>query len=1261
MASQFTLLGTHIQGVLNGIIDAVNGKAPSSHNHDDRYYTETETNNLLNTKVAVDGSTMTGNINWAQTDRGLTWAFNTDGAYIKFFNTGDGDTNSRLEFGTSDNGNEFFRWTIAGVEEATLKDDGLRVTNSIWSAGNLVATQSWVTSQGYLTSETDSQELEWNQAEKLLTISNGNAVDLSQMASVADIEAAGFITAESDTLATVTSRGATTNGNIVINGNVKVGTRLALQPSYFGYSSSYKTLLIGSASTDYTTDAVSLAFNVDITGNPSGSFNGSGHEYIWRNAGVFITPNSINNGYNTLLSWSSSGQITFTAAATFSSSVTFDNDIYVNGVWSSGYGPRNDGESINFWNWSGNVKARISTSTGVIAANDTKLSLGILDLNSGVTPTQFRINTKIPFASSGADFTVNIKGFRYGNAEMVSLSIGWHYYADQLYNRTAISNGAWSPTITMAKDSNGFVVIHLSSPSYWPKMYVESVHSSAYGDAYSSNWSWTDADLSDCTDVQSVTYRPLATSITGNSATTSQTNFSTLTLNSAGVATQSWVQSQGYLTSETDSQTLDWNQGEKTLTISNGNTVTLDGLATEDFVTSQGYITGYTEADTLASVTGRGASTSTAVNFGANGGAVNLTGLGSHMSFKDQDNIWNGYVGFDGNTGRLEFPGRNLRIVSGYNGTIELNNGTADYNSGTVSIPWGNLSVGAGKIYSGNKNAIDGSYDSWLRLNNTGDYTSGVYTPAGLRNDGAFINYGGIYGYANIQARKAQTAGDYTTAALWTESYDNTATGIAFHISGNVGKFLEMRTDGILYWEGAPLPTQAWVQSQGYLTSETDSQELEWNQGEKTLTISNGNTVDLSQMASVSDIEDAGFITGGPYLATTAKAADSNLFDGIDSVNFVYGNAKGTNDSVTTNNDDLDKTGYYTSGDFATKPSGVPNWMYIEHIKLYNSNTLYQKQIGYDTYGDRMWVRTKSGGAWSGWKQIWTSGEFANNSTNWNTAYDWGNHASAGYQAASTAITTSNIASQSVSYATSAGSSGYASYTPRVAIEDTRAAQRTPNDYEDYRASWEFTNQIPGLSGSTWWSLMTVQGWHDAYSAWQIIGPSDAGPENWYLRVGNNTTWGTARRIWHAGDFTSTNISNWSTAYGWGNHADYGYWNTDSVDAKNVKSAEVVFAGNVTVEGTFTESSSIRFKENITPLDPALDKVNQLEAVSYNKIGVDDREIGLIAEDVAELFPEVVTYNEEGQPQGIQYQRLSVILLKAVQELTERVNKLENK
>ena len=57
---------------------------------------------------------------------------------------------------------------------------------------------------------------------------------------------------------------------------------------------------------------------------------------------------------------------------------------------------------------------------------------------------------------------------------------------------------------------------------------------------------------------------------------------------------------------------------------------------------------------------------------------------------------------------------------------------------------------------------------------------------------------------------------------------------------------------------------------------------------------------------------------------------------------------------------------------------------------------------------------------------IWTIGLITTTdygtSANWKSAYDWGNHASAGYQSASTAITTSNIGSQSVSYATTAGS-----------------------------------------------------------------------------------------------------------------------------------------------------------------------------------------------------------------------------------------------
>jgi hypothetical protein len=177
--------------------------------------------------------------------------------------------------------------------------------------------------------------------------------------------------------------------------------------------------------------------------------------------------------------------------------------------------------------------------------------------------------------------------------------------------------------------------------------------------------------------------------------------------------------------------------------------------------------------------------------------------------------------------------------------------------------------------------------------------------------------------------------------------------------------------------------------------------------------------------------------------------------------------------------------------------------------------------------------------------------------------------------------------------------------------------------------------------------LMTSAG------AMNFVSPSNEASGVAVLQVNGNT-------VWHAGNFTN-NSANWNTAYGWGNHADASYFKVDSTEPVTIQAETVNFSGNVVIEGTLTESSSIRFKENIKPLEPSLGKVEQLNPVTYNKIGSEDEEIGLIAEEVAELFPEVVTYNEDGSPQGIQYQRLSVILLKAVQELTERVNKLENK
>lgn len=71
----------------------------------------------------------------------------------------------------------------------------------------------------------------------------------------------------------------------------------AIYANYFGYSTAYRTLVLGNEG--YQT----VCIGVDPIGNLSGSFNGggSGVEVMFKNGVNFITPNSSNNGYHTPL------------------------------------------------------------------------------------------------------------------------------------------------------------------------------------------------------------------------------------------------------------------------------------------------------------------------------------------------------------------------------------------------------------------------------------------------------------------------------------------------------------------------------------------------------------------------------------------------------------------------------------------------------------------------------------------------------------------------------------------------------------------------------------------------------------------------------------------------------------------------------------------------------------------------------------------------------------------------------------------------
>jgi hypothetical protein len=89
-------------------------------------------------------------------------------------------------------------------------------------------------------------------------------------------------------------------------------------------------------------------------------------------------------------------------------------------------------------------------------------------------------------------------------------------------------------------------------------------------------------------------------------------------------------------------------------------------------------------------------------------------------------------------------------------------------------------------------------------------------------------------------------------------------------------------------------------------------------------------------------------------------------------------------------------------------------------------------------------------------------------------------------------------------------------------------------------------------------------------------------------------------------------------------------------------------------------SSSRRYKEDIQPVADASERLLKLRPVTFrykqpDETGQKPLQYGLIAEEVAATFPELVVYNDKGQPETVRYQELTPILLNEVQQLHEQL------
>jgi len=255
-----------------------------------------------------------------------------------------------------------------------------------------------------------------------------------------------------------------------------------------------------------------------------------------------------------------------------------------------------------------------------------------------------------------------------------------------------------------------------------------------------------------------------------------------------------------------------------------------------------------------------------------------------------------------------------------------------------------------------------------------------------------------------------------------------------------------------------------------------------------------------------------------------------------------------------------------------------------------------------DAVANRYWLRGKWGGTTSGWVEM---------------------------------ITTGNIGSQSVNYATSAGSatsSTSASYASGL----SRYGIIYGNDWNSYNVNGQFiVMSAHGHSGSnrpsgayTYGSGMSY--YNSGSDHYQFYFPENGGSSNansykiWY-RSGWNNSWGGWRSI---------------------------------VDVYNGACA---IDGTVTATGDVIAYSDARVKENVYTIENALDKTLKLRGVTYNRTDVEDKstKIGVIAQEIMQVLPEVVSEDETGM-YGVSYGNLTAVLIEAIKEQQKQIEELRN-
>lgn len=153
------------------------------------------------------------------------------------------------------------------------------------------------------------------------------------------------------------------------------------------------------------------------------------------------------------------------------------------------------------------------------------------------------------------------------------------------------------------------------------------------------------------------------------------------------------------------------------------------------------------------------------------------------------------------------------------------------------------------------------------------------------------------------------------------------------------------------------------------------------------------------------------------------------------------------------------------------------------------------------------------------------------------------------------------------------------------------------------------------------------------------------------------------------GGSTATVLDSSNASYAWNMNQNVGTISSVRFNSLGVNVSPSGTAGRIDASNDIVaySSSDERLKQNITPIENALDKVKSLTGVEFDwkpeykqAHGYEGHDTGIIAQQVQEVMPSAVRTNDTGFL-AVRYEKLIGLLIEANKELAARVEELEKK